>query len=210
MLTLYIARHGQTEWNIEKRMQGWEDSNLTALGLANANALGERLKGVQFQAAYSSPSGRAVDSARAMLQNRSIPFITDDRLKEISIGRWEGKTYDEIKQSDPDLLEAYFNAPETYMPDEGESFYDFEKRVSQAYEFILRRHREGNVLIVSHSVFILMLLNVLKKRPVSELWNSSYVHDTALAVVTVSEDGSVTIEREGDGKHRVEAKNATW
>ena len=108
-------------------------------------------------------SGRAVDSARAMLQNRSIPFITDDRLKEISIGRWEGKTYDEIKQSDPDLLEAYFNTPETYMPDESESFYDFERRVSQAYQFILRRHREGNVLIVSHSVFILMLLNLIKR-----------------------------------------------
>ncbi|MGN9865862.1 histidine phosphatase family protein [Bacillus swezeyi] len=210
MLTLYIARHGQTEWNIEKRMQGWENSDLTALGLANAKALGEKLKDVQFQAAYVSTSGRAVDSARAILKGRTISFVQNDIFKEIGLGSWEGKTYDEIKQHDPAMLEAYFQTPEQYMPNGGESFQDFERRVRQALALILQKHEEGNVLLVSHSVFILMLLNIVKKRPIRELWNSSYVHDTALAVVSISEEGSAVILKEGDGEHRIKQTNVIW
>ncbi|WFA06638.1 histidine phosphatase family protein [Bacillus sp. HSf4] len=209
MLTLYMARHGQTEWNIEKRMQGWANSNLTPLGLANAKALGEKLKSIPFQAAYVSTSGRAVDSARAILGDRTIPFIEDDIFREISLGSWEGKTYDEIKQQDPGMLESYFQASERYIPSGGESFQVFETRVKRAFEQIRAKHREGNVLLVSHSVFILMLLNILKERPLHELWNSSYVHDTALAVIAIPEQGSAVIIKEGDGEHRIK-ENVYW
>lgn len=58
MLHLYIARHGQTQWNVEKRMQGWLDSDLTELGLYNARALGERLKDIELNQVYISPSKR--------------------------------------------------------------------------------------------------------------------------------------------------------
>ncbi|MDR4955798.1 histidine phosphatase family protein [Bacillus sonorensis] len=210
MLTLYIARHGQTEWNIDKRMQGWENSDLTPLGLANAEALGKKLKGIQFQAAYVSTSGRAVDSARAMLQNRSIPFIKDDLFREISLGSWEGKTYDDIQQHDRGRFEAYFKAPEQYISDGGESFAEFEVRVRQALGHIVHNHQKGSVLLVTHSVFILMLLNIVKNRPINEIWNSSYVHDTALAVVTISEKGDMTILKEGDGDHRIKQADVTW
>ncbi|KRT91412.1 histidine phosphatase family protein [Bacillus glycinifermentans] len=211
MLTLYIARHGQTEWNIEKRMQGWEDSKLTTLGLANAEALGEKLRDIPFQAAYVSTSGRAVDSAMAILKNRSIPIIKDDIFKEISLGSWEGKTFDDIKRNDPEMLDAYFQAPERYIPNEGgESFRQFEERVRRALGQIARKHREGNILLVTHSVFILMLLNIFKKRPIDDLWNSSYVHDTALAVAAIKENGDAVILKEGDGEHRMKQAGAAW
>ncbi|KKB72725.1 MULTISPECIES: histidine phosphatase family protein [Bacillus] len=210
MLTLYIARHGQTEWNIEKRMQGWEDSKLTPLGLANAEALGEKLKDIPFQAAYVSTSGRAVDSAMAILKNRSIPIIKDGIFKEISLGSWEGKTFEDIKRNDPEMLDAYFQAPERYIPNEGESFRQFEGRVRRALGQITEKHREGNILLVTHSVFILMLLNIFKKRPIDDVWNSSYVHDTALAVAAIKENGDAVILKEGDGEHRIEQAGATW
>ncbi|MDA7026187.1 histidine phosphatase family protein [Bacillus sp. CLL-7-23] len=208
MLTLYIARHGQTEWNIEKRMQGWENSNLTNLGLANAQALGKKLKDVDFQVVYVSTSERAVHSAQAILQDRVLPFIKDDRFREIGLGSWEGKTYAEVQQTDADMLKAYFDQPDQYIPNGGESFPAFESRVRQALKQILDNHREGNVLLVSHSVFILMLLNILKKRPIQELWNSAYVSDTALAVVNIAENGNIAILKEGDGEHRIKQEQS--
>ncbi|MDA1475826.1 histidine phosphatase family protein [Bacillus changyiensis] len=208
MLTLYIARHGQTEWNIEKRMQGWENSNLTSLGLANAQALGQKLKDVDFQVVYVSTSERAVHSAQAILQDRVLPFIKDDRFREIGLGCWEGKTYAEVQQTDADMLKAYFHQPDQYIPNGGESFPAFENRVRQALKQILDNHREGNVLLVSHSVFILMLLNILKKRPIQELWNSAYVSDTALAVVNIAKNGHITILKEGDGEHRIKQEHS--
>ncbi|MCY7919778.1 histidine phosphatase family protein [Bacillus vallismortis] len=64
MLHLYIARHGQTQWNVEKRMQGWQDSDLTELGLYNARALGERLPDIEFNQVYISPSKRTEETAK--------------------------------------------------------------------------------------------------------------------------------------------------
>ncbi|MEC1652355.1 histidine phosphatase family protein [Bacillus vallismortis] len=64
MLHLYIARHGQTQWNVEKRMQGWLDSDLTELGQYNARALGERLRDNEFNQVYISPSKRTEETAK--------------------------------------------------------------------------------------------------------------------------------------------------
>ncbi len=64
MLHLYIARHGQTQWNVEKRMQRWQDSDLTELGQYNARALGERLKDFELNQIYISPSKRTEETAK--------------------------------------------------------------------------------------------------------------------------------------------------
>ncbi len=73
MLHLYIARHGQTQWNVEKRMQGWLDSDLTELGLYNARALGERLKDIELNQVYISPSKRTEETAKTILGSRRPP-----------------------------------------------------------------------------------------------------------------------------------------
>jgi probable phosphoglycerate mutase len=80
MLHLYIARHGQTHWNVDKRMQGWLDSSLTELGLYNARALGKRLKDIEFNQVYISPSKRTEETAKAILGSRRLPLVKD-RIK---------------------------------------------------------------------------------------------------------------------------------
>jgi probable phosphoglycerate mutase len=87
MITLYITRHGETEWNKEKRMQGWLDSNLTESGIKNAVSLGERLKETEFTAIYSSPSGRTKATTSLIRGERDIPVIYDENLKEIKLGQ---------------------------------------------------------------------------------------------------------------------------
>ncbi|MEC0569558.1 histidine phosphatase family protein [Bacillus spizizenii] len=81
-------------------------------------------------------------------------------------------------------------------------FFDFENRVRLALQTILDSHSSGNVLLVTHSVFILMLLNIIKGRRVHDIWNSAYIHDTSLSLVEFDENGTAKILKEGDGKHR--------
>lgn len=111
MLSLYIVRHGQTEWNTEHRMQGWQDSDLTAEGLRRARALGERLKHTDFQKVYICTSKRTEDTAKAILGNRQVPFEKEDLFREMPLGPWEGKKQEDIEKEEPERLHAYFHQP---------------------------------------------------------------------------------------------------
>ena len=82
-MKLYITRHGETEWNKISKMQGWQNSALTEKGIENAIKLSERLNDIDFAHIYSSPLGRALDTAKYIRGNRSIEIITCEELKEI-------------------------------------------------------------------------------------------------------------------------------
>ncbi|MEC1615355.1 histidine phosphatase family protein [Bacillus mojavensis] len=202
MLHLYIARHGQTHWNVEKRMQGWLDSGVTELGLYNARALGERLKDIEFNQVYISPSKRTEETAKAILGSRRLPLVKDRIFREMSLGPWEGKKQEDIERDEPDLFHAYFHHPEAYRQPGCETFFDLESRVRLALQTILDSHSSGNVLLVTHFVFILMLLNIIKGRGIHDIWNSAYIHDTSLSLVEFDENGTAKLVKEGDGEHR--------
>lgn len=92
-MLIYILRHGETDYNITGRLQGWADIPLNAKGVALAAQTGEGLKGTHFDVCFSSPLIRAVETARQVLGhsgNMDTPIQTDDRLKEIHMGRFEG------------------------------------------------------------------------------------------------------------------------
>lgn len=110
MLRIYITRHGETEWNIQKRMQGWKDSNLTRKGEEYAIALGRRLKDVDFNCIYSSSSGRTIHTSELIRGDKDIRIIPDDNLREIHLGEWEGKTSTEI--DDKQRLKAFWETPQ--------------------------------------------------------------------------------------------------
>ncbi len=100
MLKLYVIRHAETEWNAQQRMQGWKDSSLTETGRKHATLLQERLRTVPFTALYCSPSDRTKETAQIVLGQRDVPMYFDERLREIHLGHWEGKTIAEIAQTD--------------------------------------------------------------------------------------------------------------
>lgn len=78
------------------------------------------------------------------------------------MGSWKGKKQEDIERAEPELFHAYFHYPEAYRQQGSEMFFDFENRVRLALQTILDRHSSSNVLLVTHSVFILMLLNIIK------------------------------------------------
>ncbi|WP_243292274.1 histidine phosphatase family protein [Bacillus sp. FJAT-47783] len=202
MLRLYLTRHGETEWNVEKRMQGWLDSNLTKEGIEAAKALGERLQPVTFQAIYTSPSERTKQTARLILEKKqNKTFEIDERLREINLGKWQGKTHEEIKELYPGQYAAYFQSPHLYNQDDGETFTDVQKRAVSFMNEIIEKHQTGNILVISHGIWLKSLLNYIKNESLANFWNGSFLHGTALSVVKVKNMQYYTLEMEGCTQH---------
>ena len=90
-MKLYIIRHGETSWNVERRLQGASDTDLNENGIALAAITGAAMKEIPFDCCFSSPLKRARETARLVLAGRNIPVTEDERLREISFGEWEGR-----------------------------------------------------------------------------------------------------------------------
>ncbi len=138
MTTLLLARHGETDWNRELRIQGSSDVELNELGRKQAHALAEELEHVELDAIYSSDLSRARATAEAVAASHGLEVRLDPRLRERSFGSWEGLTRED--------LEAL---PEGSHHD-GESDDEVRKRMVEAVQAIADAHPGEQVLVVSH------------------------------------------------------------
>jgi uncharacterized phosphatase len=142
MTTILLARHGETDWNLNRRVQGHSDTPLNDTGRAQARALGEELAEERIDAVYSSDLIRAHETARAVAESRGLGVTAIRDLRERHFGTWEGLTDDEIF--------ARFNpAPDSSWGD-GETRDEMAERVLDALRRIAAAHPESRVLVVSH------------------------------------------------------------
>ncbi len=154
---IFIARHGETVWNRQGRMQGQKDSALTDRGRAQARQLKERLldnPNIQSQgicAAYSSSLGRAVETLDICLKGITVPSYALNELNEICLGDWEGLTFQEVEQRWPEQFHNFWHHPSRYVPaGDGETFLQLQQRVTSILKEIMQRHRGENILVISH------------------------------------------------------------
>ncbi len=105
--TFYIARHGETEANTKKLYQGHFESPLTELGIQQAKELGERLKGVQFDAIFSSDLGRAKHTAELAKLDREMAVLTTEMIRERNFGSLEGVSIEKHREEARELIEEY-------------------------------------------------------------------------------------------------------
>ena len=104
MVRIILIRHGETTWNVEGRYQGQEDIPLSPKGIAQGKAAGLALKDISIDAAVSGPLSRAFDTCRFITEYHHVNIRIDERITEISHGRWEGVHADEIKKNYPKEL----------------------------------------------------------------------------------------------------------
>ncbi|QOY37860.1 histidine phosphatase family protein [Anaerobacillus isosaccharinicus] len=185
MLNIYFTRHGETQWNIEQRLQGWKNSELTEEGVRNAQLLGERLYQTNFRTIYSSSSERALKTAKIICSDRDIPIHIVDNLKEISFGEWEGKTQVEIEESYEKEYSNFWAMPHEYnhVPHNAESLPDFKLRVEKAIKGIIETNSNGNILIVTHGVVIRAMMSFFLDVPTKNMWDFPIIHGTSLSLV---------------------------
>ena len=115
-MELYLIRHGETDWNKQKRMQGQTDIPLNEYGRKLAHITAEAISDIDFDIVYSSPLIRAKETAEILTGGRNIHITTDERLKEISFGNDEGVPSMELRAD----FSNFFFAPEKFIPSEGD------------------------------------------------------------------------------------------
>ena len=173
-MRILLARHGETPWNAEGRYQGQEDIPLSDVGIAQATALGQRLREVQIDRAIASPLSRARRTAELALgEARAAQLMFDGGLMEIGHGEWEGLLASEIRERDPERLTAWRDAPDTVqMPGEGgESLQQVLDRAWPAFaRACAGLGEDGTLLVVAHDAVNRVLLCRVLGIPLSKLW----------------------------------------
>ena len=182
MTTLYVTRHGQTQWNLEKRMQGRMDSDLTDLGRMQAAWLGERLHGIDFAAVYMSTLTRAVKTAEIICADRDIPMIKTDLLQEIHLGEWEGQLNDDIRDKHPQQHHNFWEQPHLYKPLGGESYEDIILRIQTVLQDIMDKYPNQNVLVVTHGVITKTVSALIENKELKDFWTGPISKPTSLSI----------------------------
>jgi 2,3-bisphosphoglycerate-dependent phosphoglycerate mutase len=145
-----IIRHGETDWNVERRIQGHADVPLNSMGEAQAAAAAAGLAGQPFAAAYSSDLDRAWRTAQTAVQPLGLIVQAESGLRERHYGVLQGLTSAEIRERLPQVHARYVARDVHYDFETGESLSDFAKRVVATVEQLARRHQGASVLLVSH------------------------------------------------------------
>lgn len=181
-------------------MQGWKNSNLTNNGIENAIKLGQRLKEVDFTHIYSSPLQRAMETANYIKMDRNMEIQPLEGLKEMGFGLWEGLENEKVIQLYKEEHYNYWNRPEVYQPNGGETFDEFFIRIKNSLDYILENSKEGNILIVSHGVAIKTIFAIIKGTKLEDFWLDTYVEGTSLSILEVV-DKKLEFKLKGDTSH---------
>ena len=146
-----LLRHGQTELSVERRYSGRGNPPLTELGRRQADAAAGYLgKQGGIAAVVSSPLQRAYDTAATAAKALGLDVTVDDDLIETDFGDWEGLTFGEASQRDPDVHGQWLRDTSVAPPGDGESFDVVAQRVRRARTRIIAEHGDATVLVVSH------------------------------------------------------------
>ena len=171
---LYIIRHGQTDWNVQHRLQGRTDIPLSDEGRRMAEAARLACRDVHFDICFSSPLIRAKETAEILLRDRNVPILTDNRLMEMGFGDYEGLA-DSFQIPDCPI-NVLFHAPEKYIspPGGAESLDDlFARTGTFLQECVYPLLQEGkDVLIVGHGAMNSSIISRIRHLPREQFWSA--------------------------------------
>ncbi|MEO6327254.1 MAG: histidine phosphatase family protein [Thermoanaerobaculia bacterium] len=158
---VFLVRHGATVLTAEDRFAGETDVLLSDTGRDQARSLGRRLAAEPIDAIYASPMKRTIETASLLAEPHGKSIETRDGLREISHGRWEKKTRQEVEQLYPEEYESWESDPFTFAPEGGETGLAVTARALPVVLELVASHPGKTVLIVSHKATIRLILSSL-------------------------------------------------
>ena len=167
-MKIYYVRHGQTDLNLAKKMQGGgTEKELNETGVSQAYNTKKELENVKYDLVICSPMKRAKQTAEIINEGRDIPIITDERIRERKLGDYEGRDVTE------EMEKRIWNYDLNYQIPGGENLHDFEKRILDFFEDIKQKYADKTVLIVAHGgiakVIKMHLYGMPKSKNLSEI-----------------------------------------
>lgn len=190
-MEIHLIRHGETNWNKERRVQGQSESQLTELGIQQAKELGLRIQHLEFDKIYCSSSLRTRQTAEHAFPESTTEINYLDELREIFLGPWEGHLYEDLAQKDPESHRHFWEQPHLFQVKGAESFFELQQRAIDAVTEIEATHRTNStsskkVAIVSHGALIKSYLCHVEGRSMDQLWAPPRMHNCAHSIVAFS------------------------
>jgi Fructose-2,6-bisphosphatase len=169
-MKLFLIRHGQTDWNLEGRIQGSYDSELNCTGIVQAEELSKKVleKNYKFSKIYSSPQKRAVKTAQILSEITGVDYVQLKGLEEINLGEWEGLSWAEVKEKFPAEYEEWYKNRRYTKAPKGESYQDMLERLLSAIDEIIAEN-SSNIAIVTHSAVIMCLQCYITNTPFNKM-----------------------------------------
>lgn len=207
MTTIYITRHGQTEWNLTKRLQGTGNSILTEQGKMQAIELRDRLNNEEIDVIYSSSLLRAIETSNIIKGERNINLIVNEGLRELSFGDYEGHTEDELLNIGKGKeINQILNGNMEIASPNGESLTDLYRRVSNSLDEILKNNVGKKILIVSHGISIKAIISYF--RGDAEFYSEIVGQGSLTKIIKTEEEYSFSYINNID--HIKEKNNSGW
>lgn len=209
-MKLYFIRHGETDWNKVRKLQGQIDIPLNEFGIQLALDTAPALENIAFDIVYTSPLGRAKRTMELVLGERNLTVIEDERIKEMGFGIYEGYYCkgENFNIPDPDF-HYFYDAPDKYKaPDSGEDFYMLSSRLESFLNELFTNEalKDKTILISTHGASLCGLMRIIKNRPMNEFWGDGVHKNCAVTYVEV-ENGIASVKWENRVFYEAEVEN---
>jgi broad specificity phosphatase PhoE len=189
---LVLIRHGETDWNRDRRVQGHSDVSLSERGLEQAGRLALRLAQEPIRAIYASDLKRAVETAAPLAEALGLPVQTTPLLRELHFGVWEGLTVAEVQAGWPEEYAAWRQDSIRSRPPHGERIEELQERSLACVSEILAAHAGERVAIVGHGGSVRSILCGLMGIPLS-LWRRLRIDNSSISRLTMASRGPTLI-----------------
>ncbi len=157
--TIFLARHGETAWNVEKRIQGQLDSELTDVGITQAYELADNAAKFNVSKIYCSRLDRAKKTASISAQHLNVPIEVIDGIEERHFGLWQGAQFDSLSR-EPHFYEIFEQVTD-HKPPEGETAQQACSRFLRSIKSLVSSHPNEQLLVISHGDIMRCFLNSL-------------------------------------------------
>ena len=184
---MLLLRHAETDWNRERRFQGWRDVPLSASGREQARSAARLLAATPLTAVWSSPLARARETAALIAAPHTLPVRESDAFKEMGFGTWEGLTREEVQARFPDALAAWAARPHEARWPGAESLAAVRARALGGLEELRQAHKGQTVCLVSHGITSRVLILEALGLGLDRLW-SLQVSSTGISELEFGDD----------------------
>lgn len=194
-MKVYLVRHGETDWNVQRRIQGFKDISINEKGIIQAKKAASFFKHISIDGLYTSGLKRTVETASHLFPDREP--VKHDAFNERHFGEWQGKTKEEVYVEYPEYESLQFTSD--FRPIGGESVNDVVERGIKQLQSVVQNHQYGeNIVIVSHGGMIRGVLSEVMEYPREEVYSRYKIANCG-----------ITLLRYEEGKFHMEFLNST-